>query len=135
MELIQFPRDIHTVCVQAESFPHGVMAAHKRLREKLPVGDGRRFFGISWPDGRGGISYTAAAEQRDPAEPARYGLSTFVIRQGGYASELLKNWRSREKEIGEIFQDLLKRPDIAPDGYCLEEYINDNDIRLMVTVK
>jgi hypothetical protein len=126
--------DIPAICIQAASFPNGVGMAHKTLRSKLPGNDGRRFFGISWPNERYEIIYRAAAERLYPDEAEIPGLETFTIRKGKYISEVLKDWLKQEGRIKEIFQQLLAYPGIAKDGYCLEEYLNDIDIRLMVTL-
>ncbi|HEX9511723.1 MAG TPA: hypothetical protein VF939_14635 [Puia sp.] len=129
------PRNINTVYIQASSFPNGVKTAHEQLHKKMPAGDGRRFFGISFLNEKGEITYKAAAEELHPGEADAFGLKTFTIRKGKYISEDLKDWYKQEGKIGEIFQKLLKQPHILKDGYCLEEYLNDTDIRLMVTVE
>lgn len=135
MEEYIIPSDIPVVYFEASSFPNGVGAAHKQLREKLSGPEKRRFFGISWPNEKYEIIYKAAAEQLHPGEAATLGLKTFMIRKGKYTSEVLKDWPKQEGRIGEVFRILLNHPDIAKDGYCLEEYLNDTDIRLMVTLK
>jgi predicted transcriptional regulator YdeE len=135
MEEYIIPKNINTVYIQATSFPNGVKSAHERLHTKVPDGEGRRFFGISYPNEKGEIIYKAAAEELHPGEAGTFGLETFTIRKGKYISEDLKDWCRQEGKIKEIFEKLLKHPDIVKDGYCLEEYFNDGDIRLMVTVE
>lgn len=135
METYTIPQDINAVYVQASSFPKGVMAAHKAVHAKVGEGVGRRFFGISWANKKGEIIYKAAANELHAGEASQLGLPVFTIRKGNYIGELLTDWRKQEGKIGSIFQELLRQPGVAPDGYCLEEYINDTDVRLMVTLK
>jgi hypothetical protein len=111
-----------------------VAAAYERLRAAVPEGDGRRFFGISHPNEKGEIIYKAAAEERHAGEAEALGLDTFVIRKGDYVSEVLPNWMECMGEMKALFQKLLAQPGIAPDGYCLEDYFNETDVRLMVTL-
>jgi predicted transcriptional regulator YdeE len=134
MEQISFPQNIETIYIEASSFPDGVKAAHEKLHALVPPGNGRRFFGISYPGRDGKITYKAAAETLGPEEAKKLGLDTFTIRKGRYISETLTNWPGREMEIGGIFNKLLDRPAIASDGYCLEEYLDNNELRLMVTL-
>ncbi len=37
--------------------------------------------------------------------------------------------------IGNVFQQLLMQPKIDPNGYCLEIYEGDNDVRCLVPLK
>ena len=134
METYTIPQNINAVYVQATSFPNGVMAAHKQLHAKVAAGNGRRFFGISYPNEKGGIIYKAAANELHPGEAGELGLETFTIRKGDYISEVLTDWCTQEGKIKDIFQQLLQHAKVARDGYCLEEYINDRDVRLMVTL-
>ncbi|HTI07177.1 MAG TPA: hypothetical protein VL832_01440 [Puia sp.] len=136
MEKYTIPQNIPALYVQASSFPNGVMAAHKTLHAKAGEGSGRRFFGISYLNEKGEIIYKAAANELHPGEAGELGLPTFTIRKGEYLSEVLKDWCNQEGKIKDIFQDLLKQAgaNVAGDGYCLEEYINDTDVRLMVTL-
>ena len=135
MEIFNIPSDIPALYIQALSFPNGVGMAHRQLREKLPPLPTRRFFGISWPNEKHEIVYKAAAEQLESDEATIPGLKTFVIRKGPYIGKVLKDWQKQEHRIGETFRALLTHPEIAKDGYCLEEYINDTDIRLLVTLE
>jgi hypothetical protein len=35
-------------------------------------------------------------------------------------------------KVKETFQKLLAQPDVDPNGYCLEWYLNDKDMKCMV---
>lgn len=135
MEAYNIPEDISVVCVKAGSFPDGVEVAHTRLHSLLPSMEQRRVYGISYSDGKGGIVYKAAATQLGQGEAKAYGLETFVIRKGEYMSELLLNFCDEPEKAGSTFQKLLALPELDPEGYCLELYLNDTDMRCMVPLK
>lgn len=128
-------KDIPVVCVQASSFPDGIDDAHNRLHSILPALEQRIAYGISWSDGKGGIIYKAAVEQLQEGEAKAYGLEAFVIRKGTYMSELLLNFREDRDRVGSTFQKLLALPALDPQGYCLELYLNEKDMRCMVPLK
>jgi hypothetical protein len=126
--------DIKTICVSAKSFPHGVLAAHQQLHSLLDSSAPRTFYGISWGGKNGDIVYKAAAEELSEGEAEKLNLEKFVIRKGKYASELLKDWRKGEAEVGETFRQLLSDPRIDKNGYCVEVYLNEKDMLCLVTL-
>jgi len=125
-------RDIKVVCVTASSFPEGVQAAHQKLHAALQGSKSKNFYGISYSDNDGNIVYKAAAEEMHRGEAEKLGLETFVIRKGKYISQLLSNWRQDEMEVGNTFKKLLSDPRIDKNGYCLEIYVNEKDMRCLV---
>jgi len=125
-------RDIKVVCVTASSFPEGVQAAHQKLHAALPGSKSKNFYGISYSDKNGNIIYKAAAEETHTGEAEKLGLETFVIRKGKYISQLLSNWRQDEMAVGNTFKKLLSDPRIDKNGYCLEIYVNEKDMRCLV---
>lgn len=135
METEIIEKDITVVCVTASSFPDGIGAAHRKLHSLIPFVIQRKAYGISWSDGKGGIIYKAAAEQLEEGEAEAYGLETFVIRKGEYKSELLLNFPEDMTRINTAFQKLLALPELDPQGYCLEVYLTEKDMRCMVPVK
>jgi len=135
MEKYMLDKDINVCCVTAASFPAKVEAAHQQLRALLPSAEGRHFFGISWGAATGDIIYKAAVETLYDGEAATYGCEVFVIKKGTYVSETIKNWRKDAASIGKTLMKLLENPGIDPLGYCVEVYINDTDVRCMVTLK
>lgn len=135
METYTLEKDITVACLRADSFPAGVEAAHTKLHAMLPALEQRTAYGISYSDGKDGIIYKAAVSQLREGEAATYGLETFVIRKGEYMSELLLNFCEDMSHVGETFQALLALPELDPQGYCLELYLNDKDMRCMVPLK
>src|SRR6266496_529232 len=126
-------KDIKVACVKASSFPQGVGEAFQKLHSILPSSQKRILYGISHGGKNGNIIYRAAAEELHEGEAEELGLERFIIRKGGYISELLEDWRKDETQIGKTFQRLLSDPRIdKKQGYCLEIYLNEKDVRCMV---
>lgn len=135
MEKYHLDDDIDVMCVTAESFPEGVMKAHQTLHSKVPADGGRRYFGISRPEGGGKIVYKAAAEVVDDGEAEKLGLEPFTIRSGDFISQTISDFMTDPPEIGRVFDRLLHQPGIDPNGYCLEMYVSETDVRCMVGLK
>jgi hypothetical protein len=125
-------RDIKVLCITASSFPEGVQTAHRKLHSLFPATEHRAFYGISYPDKSGNIIYKAAADQLNEGEATQLNLETFTIRKGNYISEVLKDWRKDEMSVGKTFKKLLSDQRIDKKGYCLEIYLNENDMRCLV---
>jgi hypothetical protein len=133
METITIDKDISVFYIQASSFPAGVLEAHQALHAMVPQGGGRRYFGLSRPEGSmANIVYKAAAEEMTAGEATTYGLDTIVLQSGRYVSITIRNFRADIPAIGNAFQQLLQQPGIDPQGYCVEQYINDSDVACMV---
>jgi predicted transcriptional regulator YdeE len=132
MENYIVEKDIKLFYVPATSFPAGVGGAYKKLLSLLPAGSQRTQYGISYPNEKGQIIYMAAVEESFPGEGEQLGCKTFLIKKGTYASELLIDWKKDESIIGKTFQKLLKHPDLDKNGYCLEIYPNEKDVRCLV---
>lgn len=132
MEIRKLESDIKVFYIKAVSFPNGVLAVHKKLHSLLPVNDGRRFFGISYSDGKGGIIYKAAVDESYPGEAEKYGLETFMIKKGEYICDTLIDWRKNESLVVKTFKKLLSDTRIDRNGYCLEMYLNNTDMLCMV---
>lgn len=134
MDTIILDNDTIVFCVNAKSFPEGVQEAHQTLHAMYPPLPDRRYYGISRLN-RGDIQYKAAVEFGNQPEVQEQQLEKFVIRKGKYAGKVIRNFMEDIPAIGRTFRDLLKDVRIDPDGYCLEEYINDNDVRCLVKLK
>ena len=131
-EQYSIDKDITVLCITASSFPDGVQAAHKKLHSLFPASERRTFYGISYGDETGSIIYKAATEQLHEGEARQLNLETFTIRKGKYITEFLHDWRKDEASVGKTFKKLLSDPGIDKKGYCLEIYLNENDVRCLV---
>ncbi len=123
--------DIPVICHKADSFPDGICAAFDHLHDIVPEKEGRRYFGISRPE-NGVIVYKAAAEEMEPGEAERLGCERFIIKRGAYNTYYIKNYREKVDAIAECFQLLLGQSEADPNGFCIEWYIGDNDVKCMV---
>jgi predicted transcriptional regulator YdeE len=135
MDSYKIEKDIKVFCMQAETFPDGVMAAYDKLHALLPPGDRRRFYGISYGDPNGKIVYKAAAEELQQGEGSRLGCEEFVIKKGNYLSTVIKDYMKDLPEIGRVFQKMLQHPQLDPKGYCVENYFNDTEVQCMVRLQ
>jgi hypothetical protein len=126
--------DIRVFFVTAKSFPQGIMAAFDELRSIVPGSEVRTYYGISRPE-KGIITYKAAVEELYPGEAENLGTETMVIKKGEYVSSTLMQFMKNVEEIGCTFQKLLSEPELDPDGYCIEWYFNETDVKCMVKKK
>lgn len=134
METIELHNDLTVFCVTAKSFPEGVKEAHQQLHTLFPPAPGRRYYGISFPV-KGEINYKAAAGLGNNEPVQDLNLETFVICKGKYASKVITGFMRDLSSIGRTFNELLSDIRVDPNGFCLEEYFNDNDVRCMVKLK
>jgi predicted transcriptional regulator YdeE len=133
---MQLHEEIFLRCVTASSFPDGVMAAHQELHRYLPFDGSRRYYGLSRPEqsAKGNIVYRAAAEESGSDHAAGNDLDRLTIAPGKYASVLVKKYMQSLSLIGEAFRILIALPNVDPQGYCIEWYLNNEDVCCMVRV-
>lgn len=135
MEIFNLEKDIPVFCVSAHSFPDGIEAAHQKLHSLITGSAERNYFGISQPNRNGIIEYQAAAEEVRNNEGLSLGCKSFVIKKGNYACIMLKDYTKNLQSIGRAFEQLLTHPDLDPQGYCLEWYLNEQEVRCMVGIR
>lgn len=135
MEIVELTESVEVFYVEADSFPQGVKAAHEKLHAILGDTGGRKFYGISFLGVDKSIIYRAATRLEIPEEANIFGLSKFTILKGFYFSTMVPNWRTSEKSIADVFRELLRHPDLDPQGYCLEIYPNLEDIQCLVKLE
>lgn len=131
MEKIVWDNDLVVFCVQARSFPEGVLEAHQKLHTLIPFSKERRYFGISRPES-GKIAYKAAAEEMVEGEGSKLNCETVVLKRGTYVAETLFDFMKDTSVIGRTFEALLAEPGIDPQGYCVELYLSNKDVTCMV---
>jgi predicted transcriptional regulator YdeE len=136
METIKLDNDITVMYVNAASFPDGVLSAHQKLHSLIPFSTERKYFGLSRPEGGDGeIVYKAAAEVLESDEAKKLNLETIMIKKGNYISATLHDYMKDLPAIGAAFQQMIVRPDIDPEGYCIEWYLSDKDVQCMVRLQ
>ena len=134
METITLDSDITVFYITAASFPDGVLEAHQKLHALITYSTERKYFGLSRPE-RGTITYHAAAEEMHKGEAEELGLETLVIKKGEYISITVKDFMSDVKSIEQAFSQLLTHPGLDPQGYCVEQYLNDKDVLCMIRLQ
>ncbi|HUR31277.1 MAG TPA: hypothetical protein VMZ69_07575 [Saprospiraceae bacterium] len=135
MEDYNLEEDIPVICVVAESFPDGVKATHQKLHSLAPYANERKYFAISWGKPDGSIHYQAAVNILTPEENNLEGTVPFTIRKGKYQMIIVKNYMQDLDSIGRTFKELLTVEDLDPEGYCLEWYLSDKEVRCMVPLR
>jgi hypothetical protein len=134
METTTIDKDIKVFYITASSFPAGIEEAHNKIHALAPFSTGRKYFGISRPE-KGNIVYKAGAEEIKEGEAEKFKLDTLILKKGRYVSETIHDFMKNVPAIGETFQKMLQRDDIDPQGYCVEWYFNEKDVKLMVRLK
>ncbi|QIL38709.1 transcriptional regulator [Pedobacter sp. HDW13] len=135
METYIIEEDIKVLCITASSFPDGVLAAHQQLHALFPPNKQRMYFGISRPDATRKVIYKAAVTEMAEEAGKNPDLEYFTIKKGDYISELIPDFMEDVSQVGKTFEKLLNEPNIDPNGYCLEMYLNETDVRCMVGIQ
>lgn len=131
METYQFKNDLKIFCVTAKSFPQGIGEAFHTLEQSLPNFAERTFFGISYPDEKGGLIYKAGASSI--GEEDTNDLEIFTIKKGTYLTEVLLNWRQNETSIADAFRKLGDaQPETVPPGI---EWYTGEDVLCMLRLE
>lgn len=132
MKTISIVEDITVMYVAATSFPDGIMEAHEKIHSIIPVKPARKFYGISRPENKT-IVYRAGVEVLKPEEPATFKLETLMLKKGNYTCLLIKDYVKDIQSIGSTFDILLSHPNLDPQGYCIEWYLDNNtDVQCMI---
>ncbi|KAF0816054.1 MULTISPECIES: transcriptional regulator [unclassified Cytobacillus] len=134
METLYIEKDINIYCVTAKSFPNGVLEAHQELHKMIPFSKERRYFGLSRPE-KGMILYKAAAEKLEKDGEENKECESFIIKRGNYRTITILDFKTNPHSIGTAFETLISYSDIDPNGYCVEWYFNDKDVKCMVRLK
>ncbi|MCB5239374.1 MULTISPECIES: transcriptional regulator [Niallia] len=134
METIFIENDINVFCITAKSFPNEILEAHQNLHKMIPFSKERRYFGLSRPE-NGMIVYKAAAEKLEIEEEENNECESFIIERGNYRYITVLNYENNPQGIGTAFEELISYSDIDPNGYCVEWYFNDKDVKCMVRLK
>lgn len=131
---IKIDSDIKVFYVTANSFPEGIMEAHRQLHSIVPFSTERKYFGISRPE-NGIIVYRAATEETYSSEAEELECDTLILKSGNYISVIITNYMDDLLCIDRTFQELLSNPDIDPEGYCIEWYLSQKEVNCMLRLK
>ncbi|UKJ08769.1 transcriptional regulator [Solitalea lacus] len=134
MNVINLIDDIKVFYIEAKSFPEGILEAHQKLHSLIPYSTERKYFGIARPE-NGSIVYRAAAEELKRGDAEAFGCDTLILKKGRYVNLTINDYMKNIPQIGKAFEELLTNPEIGPQGYCVEWYINNKDVKCMVRLK
>lgn len=135
MEKYNLESDIKVFCINADSFPQGVLACWQKLHSFFQVPKERSYFGISFADKDGNIIYKAATKEEYDGEAEKYGCEIFIIRKGEYIGEKINDFMKDVTVVGTTFRKLLNIQGIDANGYCLEIYFNEKDVECLVKLE
>jgi hypothetical protein len=135
MENFILNEDIKVFCETASSFPDGVLAVHQKMHSIASFTPERKYFGLSRPNEKGAIVYKAGAAELFPGELEKYKLEEIIVKKGNYISFVVRDFMNDISAIGQTFQKMLSSTDIDPQGWCVEWYFNEKDVRCMVRLK
>lgn len=131
METLTWNNDLKIFYITAETFPNGITAAHEKLHALLPFSQDRQFFSVSRPE-NGQIVYRAGAEELYEGEAEKFSCKSLVLEKGKYVSLKVQDYTTDVSLIEKAFQRLLAEPNLDPQGYCVEWYISNQDVRCMI---
>jgi hypothetical protein len=127
METIKLDNDIKVFYVTAKTFPEGIPDATDKLHKLFPFSKERKIFGLSRPENNDKIVYRAAAEELEPGEAEKFNCETLIIKKGNYVCLPVNDFRKDIMSIDRAFKQLLKEPNLDPEGYCVEWYATDKE--------
>ena len=130
MEDYYFEKDTVFACKRANRFPDGVQSAFETLHAQIPFSTIRKFFSFSWMNAQNEIVYLAGAEiLTDEIYPE---LENFTFKKGKYRGTIIQNFMKDIPKMGHLFQELCRDPELDQQGYCVEWYFNENDVKCFV---
>ena len=135
MEYFELDKDVKVLYVTASSFPDGIQEVLENIHALVPFSKNRRYYGISRPEGNKGIVYKAAAEELKPGEAELLGCETMILKKGKYYCITITDYMKDLSLIGKTFGEILSQPDLDPEGYCVEWYLDNKQVRCMVRMK
>lgn len=134
METITLENNISVFYITVTSFPDGILEAHNKLHALVAFSTGRKYFGISRPE-NGAIVYRAAAEEIHKGEGEKFHCNTLLLRKGEYTCLTVNDYLKDIKAIDKAFKELLSQPGLDPQGYCIEWYVNEKDVKCTIRLE
>ncbi len=130
MDEYLFENDIVIACKRASRFPEGVAEAFEILHAIIPFSTDRKFMSFSWMNDEKEIVYLAGAEILDGESfPS---LENITLKKGKYRGKVIKNFMDKIPQLGQLFKELCRDPDLDKEGYCVEWYYNETDVKCFV---
>lgn len=135
MQIITIPAAITVYGCRAESFPKGIMDAHKQLHQKTDSSNIKAVYGVSWMQENGEMIYVAAAELSNTELPHIATYEAIVLKAGDYITEEIPQVMQHIQEIPQVFERLLQTDNIDKKGIAVEWYREDGSCLCMVRLE
>jgi predicted transcriptional regulator YdeE len=135
METTILEDDIKVFYVTATFFPDGIKEAHEKLHSLIPFSKERKYFGVSRPENNSDIVYRAAAEELKEGEAEKLNSKTLILKKGKYISLTVNDYMKDLSSIEQAFKQPLSYPGLDAQGYCVEWYLNEKDVKCMIHLK
>lgn len=130
MDSFTFQEDTPVFCVTALNGRQGAADAMATLKSLLPDDSRRHVYGLYWP-GKDGGTYKAAMSKLEGDSFIESG-EVFTIKNGPYNSFYITDYRSQPGSVDRAFEILRGQHEVDPEGYCLEWYVNEHDVKCLV---
>jgi hypothetical protein len=134
MMIVAIETDRKVFGEQVKTFPDKISEAFNSLMQKIPGGNQRSYYGISWIED-GVIQYYAAAEQKSEGEALLYGAREFTLRGGDYLIETLNDWMLKVDSIKGIFEIMMEDSRIDTTSPAIEWYKSDKEMWCMMRLQ
>jgi predicted transcriptional regulator YdeE len=83
----------------------------------------------------GTIVYKAATEEIDKGEAEKPNCDILDIKSGKYICLTINDYMNDIQGIHRSFKKLLSHSELDPDGYYIEWYFNDGDVKCMIRLR
>jgi len=132
MKQYNLEHNINVFGIQVHSFPEKIGEAFEQLVKMLHDDYNRAYFGVSWMEADGSITYIAAAEEKYEGEHSKYPCIQYSIEKGNYLAEVIKDWRKKTDCIKDVFHEMMQDGMASKTGACIEWYKDDDEMLCMI---
>jgi len=119
---------------ESGEFPEGVPAAFDKLVKRAGAADQHTFYGITYMEKDGSITYKAGATEIAEGEGAKHGLEYLIIPKGTYLTET-NNKQKKIDTIAPTFQKLMSDTRFDNVSACVEWQKSNSELVCMVKMK
>lgn len=133
MDQYNLQENLHVFGMKVDTFPLGIGEAFETLVKKLEEGYNRSYFGISWFETDGTITYIAAAEEKFEGEALTYQCEKYIIEKGTYLAITVQDWRKKTNCIKDVFHEIMQ-DSRTNGGLCIEWYKDDDEMFCMIKI-
>ena len=134
MEIIRIDNGKKVFGVRVKTFPNKIGEAFDALRNQIPEGEKRTYYGISWMENNS-VVYYVAVEQKDDDEARKFNGREFTIGNGKYIREIVTDWMPKVGSIKDIFTAMMADPGVDLTKPAIEWYKSDQEMWCMMKLR